>query len=106
MHRDTLNLGCNNKTQLTVTKKEMLRSIGVIAWSSFLIAGIATVVFFAMFNPEQLAQVATWPMRMPAELGYTLGFFGFWAATLCSSALSLFLIKSPRKEHTHGCCKR
>lgn len=59
--------------------------IGVVLWPSFFAAGVATVVFFAIVDPLQLAAI-TWPrLSIGRELGYSIGFFAFWACTFASS---------------------
>jgi hypothetical protein len=57
-----------------------------ILWPSFLAAGLAEVVFFTIFDPEdfELGRLAA----------YSIGFFGFWAITAASSALTCFLQRS------------
>ncbi len=70
--------------------------IGVVAWPSFFAAGVATVVFFAIVDPVELAEIA-WPhIGVPRELGYTIGFFMFWAATFGASAFTALLLRNPR----------
>lgn len=65
---------------------------GAVLWPSFFAAGVATTVFFALVDPLELADAA-WPhVRVSRELGYSLGFFGFWAATFGSSLFSALLL--------------
>ena len=61
--------------------------LGAILWPSFFAAGVATMVFFAIVDPEDLNQITWTKVTLSRELGYTLGFFMFW---LCTSASSLF----------------
>jgi len=69
-----------------------LRRWGAVLWPSFFAAGVATMVFFALVDPVELAETA-WPhLRVSRELGYSLGFFGFWAATFGSSLFSALLL--------------
>lgn len=57
-----------------------------ILWPSFIVAGIATVLFFTVFDPEQL--LADKPWGNISRLGaYTIGFFLFWI--LCATSCSL-----------------
>ncbi|WP_395644145.1 hypothetical protein [Rudaea sp.] len=71
---------------------------GAIAWPSFFAAGVATMVFFALIDPNELFDIA-WPhVRLPRELGYTLGFFVFWAATLGASCFTALLLRRPRDD--------
>ena len=57
-----------------------------ILWPSFLAAGLAEVVFFTLFDPEdfELARLAA----------YSIGFFCFWTIAAASSALTCFLQRS------------
>lgn len=65
---------------------------GAVIWPSFFAAGVATMVFFALVDPVELAATA-WPhIPVSRELGYSLGFFGFWACTFASSLFSALLL--------------
>ena len=65
---------------------------GAVVWPSFFAAGVAAMVFFAIVDPAELADI-TWPhLQISRELGYTLGFFGFWACTFSSSLFSALLL--------------
>jgi hypothetical protein len=61
-----------------------------ILWPAFLAAGIATTVFFTVFDPFDLHFFGA-PLDVSREVMYTMGFFGFWALAITSSALTLFL---------------
>lgn len=61
--------------------------LGAILWPSFFAAGVATTVFFAIVDPEDLNQITWAKVTLSREAGYTLGFFMFW---LCTAASSLF----------------
>ncbi|MGD8378777.1 MAG: hypothetical protein PVI37_02395 [Gammaproteobacteria bacterium] len=70
----------------------LLRLAGTVTWPSFLCAGLASVVFFATFDPQDLGLAATYSTELSRMAGYTLGFLGFWALTLLSSLLTAWLI--------------
>ncbi len=75
-----------------------LRRIGAITWPSFFAAGVATMVFFAIVDPLELAAI-TWPtMDVSRPLGYTIGFFLFWSCTFSASAFTALLLKQPGKD--------
>lgn len=77
---------------------ERLALIGAIAWPSFFSAGVATMAFFALIDPDELFDVA-WPhILLPREFAYTLGFFVFWAATLGASSFTALLLRRPKDE--------
>jgi hypothetical protein len=67
----------------------MQRAIWVL-WPSFIAAGIAEAVFFAVFDPVDLSLL--WDALGPSRLAaYSEAFFLFWACTAASSGLTLFL---------------
>jgi hypothetical protein len=69
--------------------------IGAVVWPSFFAAGVATMVFFAVVDPIALGEI-TWP-RFPVtrEVGYTVGFFMFWACTLSACGFTSLLLGPP-----------
>jgi len=80
-----------------------LRRIGSIAWPSFFAAAVATVVFFAIVDPDDLAEI-TWPhMDVSRKFGYSIGFFMFWACTLASSAFTALLLSTQAKRKCVEC---
>jgi len=67
------------------SRDRRLACIGAIAWPSFFAAAAASVVFFAIVDPSELAEI-TWPhLTISRKLGYSIGFFMFWACTFGSS---------------------
>ncbi|CTP92865.1 hypothetical protein A6R71_00265 [Xanthomonas translucens pv. arrhenatheri] len=71
--------------------RPLVQRLGVILWPSFMVAGAMSALFFALVDPLALR-----PGRaLGRELGYTLGFFMFWSATLSSSLLTEFLQRPP-----------
>jgi hypothetical protein len=75
-----------------------LRRIGAIAWPSFFAAAVASVVFFAVVDPMELADI-TWPhLAISREFGYSIGFFMFWACTFSSSAFTALLLSARVKR--------
>ena len=71
------------------------RDIGVAVWSSFLAAALATMCFFATFDPTALyddAEILQGAFS-PRMTGYTFGFFFFWAFTGLAAALTAYLLR-------------
>ena len=65
-----------------------------VLWPAFLVAALAEVVFFTVFDPFELHFFGA-PLEL-SRLGiYTMGFFGFWGLGIASSALTVFLERSP-----------
>ena len=75
--------------------KVFLRSFGVIAWVSFLFAVLASMLFFASFEPVELAAIATFPLALSPIALYSLGFILFWVLCFCSTASSCILLALP-----------
>jgi hypothetical protein len=75
---------------------------GAVVWPSFFAAGVATMVFFALFDPVELARLAWVGIEIDRKLGYTVGFFLFWSCTFSASLFTSFLMRSrgpARREH-------
>jgi hypothetical protein len=71
-----------------------------ILWLSFLMAGVATGIFFSVIDPMQLEACVDFP-EMGRIGAYTTGFFLFWILTAASSLLSCYFIL-PRKGSGAG----
>lgn len=92
----------------------LAQRLGWVLWPSFLMACVAELAFFALFDPTDLHLFGV-PVdagRMPV---YTIGFFGFWVIGAASSAITVFLSRSPFEidrctlepgERPPGCPKR
>ena len=76
---------------------------GAILWPSFFAAGVATMVFFAIVDPEQLREITWAEVEISRKAGYTIGFFMFWACTFGSSLFTWILLRpasrfNPKRE--------
>jgi hypothetical protein len=67
------------------------RIVGVL-WPSFLASVGATIVFFSLFSPGDLAGLLGRP-DFPAIGGYTVGFFFFWVVTAVACQISRYFCK-------------
>jgi hypothetical protein len=85
-----------------------------VIWPAFLVAGVAEAVFFTVFDPFELHFFGA-TLDMSRGAIYTMGFFGFWGLGIASSALTVFLERSPweanrcpagPEERPPGCPKR
>jgi len=76
------------------------QEIGVIVWSSFLAACLASLVFFAFFDPMQLGEDDLPPAWLSSAMtGYAVGFFFFWAVCAVAACLAAYLLETlPRGE--------
>jgi hypothetical protein len=69
--------------------------LGVLLWASFLAACVATLLFFACFDPQLLIDDhAPPPWLADRRAGYTLGFFFFWMMSAIASFLTAYLIET------------
>ena len=67
--------------------------LGAIIWPSFVFAGIASMLFFASFDPTEIGYFATFPLELSAIQGYSLGFGLFWLLGVANIFAALFLLK-------------
>jgi hypothetical protein len=72
----------------------LARRLMWVIWPAFLVAGAAELVFFSIFDPFDLHFFGA-PLEMSRQAIYTMGFFGFWALGIASSALTIFLESGP-----------
>ena len=68
-----------------------------VLWLSFLMAGIATGVFFSTIDPLELKYCVSFP-EVSRTGAYTIGFFLFWILTASSSLLAVFFTYPARLE--------
>ena len=73
--------------------RPLAQRIGAILWPSFFAAGVCTMVFFAFVDPVVMRDMTFPDMPMTRGLGYTVGFFMFWAATASSSLFTWLLLR-------------
>jgi hypothetical protein len=74
------------------------QAIAAVAWPSFITAGFATMVFFALFDPALLEQAMSHPFDYERMTGYALGFFFFWLVTFIASAISVYLMRTAHRD--------
>jgi hypothetical protein len=66
-----------------------MNKIFFVIWPSFLIAGIAEILFFTIVNPQELYLFGQ-PVNFSALATYSIGYFGFWAICAASSYATCF----------------
>ena len=71
------------------------RQLMWVIWPAFLVAAVAEAIFFTVFDPFELHFFGA-VLDVSREVIYTMGFFGFWVLVIVSSALTVFLGRSPR----------
>jgi hypothetical protein len=72
----------------------MGRRILTVLWPSFLVAAIAEMLFFAIFDPHELTLFGE-PLAWSRRAVYSVGFFFFWFTCIAASALAVLL--QPRR---------
>jgi hypothetical protein len=55
------------------------RVLPTALWASFLAACAASLIFFAVFDPELLSDASDHALQLSRPAGYAVGFFFFWA---------------------------
>ena len=80
--------------------RPMAQRLGAILWPSFFSAGVATMAFFAYVDPLTLRDMTFPSLPISRGLGYSLGFFAFWAATAASSLFTWVLLR-PASRFNH-----
>lgn len=68
----------------------------LILWPSFMVAVAAELVFFTVFDPQQLYLLGE-PVTYSKIATYSIGFFALWAVCAASSLLTVFLLPSGRR---------
>lgn len=78
------------------------QAIAVVAWISFLVAAVGTMVFFALFDPVDLSGIFDPDIEVGREAGYAVGFFFFWVMSLISSGVTAWLVRTaPKRDAQH-----
>jgi len=72
------------------------RSLMWILWPSFLMAGMASAVVFALVDPLDVAIFGH--IKIEREFLYAFGFFFFWLIAALSSLLTVFMSPSGNKN--------
>ena len=65
-----------------------------VLWPSFVVAGVAEVLFFTLIDPQELYLFGA-PANFSRMAVYSFGFFGFWAICAASSLFTCFIQRSP-----------
>jgi hypothetical protein len=92
--------GINPGVDFDHPPRSLAQKLGAILWPSFFSAGVATMVCFAIFDPVDLFSLVFPEHSVGRELGYTLGFFLFWMATMSSSLFTWYLLR-PASRFNH-----
>ena len=74
------------------------QAVFTVAWISFLVAAIGTMVFFALFDPVDLTGIFDDDLDIGREAGYAVGFFFFWLLTAIASGVTAWLVRTAPKR--------
>ncbi len=72
------------------------QAVATVVWISFLSAAIATMLFFALFDPVELMD--NFDIDISRQGGYALGFFFFWVLSALSSGVTAWLVRTAPKR--------
>jgi hypothetical protein len=73
------------------------QDVAVVLWSSFLVGGVATMCFFAVFDPVLLTEGTALAALAPNHnAGYAVGFFCFWLIGAAAGGLAVYLVRTQR----------
>ena len=72
-----------------------------ILWPSFIVAGIGEVLFFTVFDPQELYLFGE-PSTLSRLAVYSIGFFLCWGFAAASSAFTCFLQRSADEINRAG----
>jgi hypothetical protein len=74
------------------------QAVFTVVWISFLSAAIATMVFFAIFDPVELGAIFDAELELTHDTGYAAGFFFFWVLCAICSSVTAFLVRTAPKR--------
>lgn len=73
-----------------------------VVWISFLSAAVATMVFFAVFDPVELSGHFDEERGIGRDAGYAIGFLFFWVLCAFCSGVTAFLVRTaPKRDAEH-----
>lgn len=84
------------RTTSTVPESPAVRRWILTLWPSFLVAGVAELVFFTVVDPQELYLFGE-PVHFSALATYSIGFFLFWAVCAATSVLTCYFQRTARQ---------
>ncbi|HEY1315005.1 MAG TPA: hypothetical protein VGE92_14085 [Steroidobacteraceae bacterium] len=82
--------------------QRFLMDVGLVSWSSFLAACVASILFFAAVDPQLLRDAGPRIFdNLSREAGYALGFFFFWMLAASAAGLSVYMVRSAEWHDGH-----
>ena len=78
------------------------QAVATVIWISFLSAAVATMLFFAIFDPVDLAHTLDPELEIGRQAGYAVGFFFFWLIAAGCSGVTAWLVRTaPKRDAQH-----
>lgn len=78
------------------------QAVAIVVWISFLTAAVATMLFFALFDPVDLGMLFDEDLEIGRQAGYAIGFFFFWVVSAACSAITAWLVRTaPKRDARH-----
>ncbi len=74
------------------------QAVATVVWISFLTAAVATMVFFAVFDPTELSGALGEDIYLGRQAGYAVGFFFFWVLTAVAAGITAWLVRTAPKR--------
>jgi Na+-driven multidrug efflux pump len=74
------------------------QAVATVIWISFLTAAVATMLFFALFDPVELLSTYDPELEIGRQAGYAAGFFFFWIISAGCSAVTAWLVRTAPKR--------
>lgn len=75
------------------------QAVATVIWISFLAAAVATMLFFAVFDPVELLAGFDADIDIGRQGGYAIGFFFFWIISAGCSAVTAWLVRTAPKRN-------
>lgn len=78
------------------------QAVATVVWISFLTAAVATMLFFAVFDPVELVATVDPELEISRDAGYAVGFFFFWIIAAGCSGVTAWLVRTaPKRDAQH-----
>jgi hypothetical protein len=74
------------------------QAVFTVIWISFLSAAVATMIFFAVFDPAELGGMLDEDLDFSRDAGYAAGFFFFWVLCALCAGVTAFLVRTAPKR--------
>jgi hypothetical protein len=78
------------------------QDVANVAWASFLAACVASVLFFGLVDPLELAAITTLGLDVSRMGGYAIGFFFFWGIAAFASLVTSFMVRTAVRRNRSG----